>query len=700
MGLRALWSRYPILVTCIFAGLAAAVVVLAYRYRVEQASRTVEITLDGDDWVTLVRRTGVNWDGFYPELYRAGVRSITVYASSLRRLADAGRLTYMTGADIVNAGRSGPVRGPVGDLLRAGRINPASTYAVGAPRTLEEVRTRLALQLPPRSGASRVNLLEGSGPVLEIQGRGQDIEDATLGLLPEDTAPVRAHHLAVEARLRNFREVSDNGVDAFFAGLRALRQPLTLISDGTQVLGYDELIPQVGREIKDSGFAYGQIEAFTARRRQRGDLDLAREAAPNVLRVFSLAPEELAPLRPADARDKYVLAARERNVRVLYVRPFLGTGAGVDQMQANLDYVRSIADELERAGYRMGKATPLPNVAIPPLSLVLMALGTLAATSITVAEVARVFGRSLSLAPLYAGTAIGVLITALMIAVHHVTLWSQILAFLASLAFPTLSLMAVLLPQVSPAPVRDRDGLRPGGMSVLLASLWRLWELSALTALGGIMVAALLSQWLFMMEVREFLGVKMAHIVPVVLIGLLLVASEEPRGEVWQRLRAWTRQPLLLGYGIILILVGMAAIFALGRTGNAGLPALGSLELKSRAILSHLVVARPRTKEYLIGHPFMVLAFALAAVGARRWVLPAAIVGAVGQVGLVNSFSHIHTPLVYIFDRTLYALIFGSAIGAILVGLLLWGRRRWPSRVHQMGVPERSAARAWSSPMR
>ena len=130
MGLRALWSRYPILVTCIFAGLAAAVVVLAYRYRVEQASRTVEITLDGDDWVTLVRRTGVNWDGFYPELYRAGVRSITVYASSLRRLADAGRLTYMTGADIVNAGRSGPVRGPVGDLLRAGRINPAYTYAV------------------------------------------------------------------------------------------------------------------------------------------------------------------------------------------------------------------------------------------------------------------------------------------------------------------------------------------------------------------------------------------------------------------------------------------------------------------------------------------------------------------------------------------------------------------------------------------
>jgi hypothetical protein len=593
------------------------------------------------------------------------------------------------------------VPAPFVNLLRAGRINPAYTYAMGAPRTLQEVRAGLAVQLLPRVGPSRVTLLGGSGPVLEIQGRGQEIEDATLGLLPEDTSGIRSHHLAVEARLRNFREVVDGGLDAFFAGLKSLGQPLTLIFDGTQVLGYDQLIPEVARAIKDAGFSYGQIEAFTARRRQRGDLDLAREAMPYVLRVFSLAPEELAPLTPENARDKYVLAARERNVRVLYVRPFLGTGAGVNEMEANLDYVRSIADELERAGYRVGKAVPLPNVTIPPVWLLLMALGTLAATSIAVAEVARVFGRPPSPATLYAGTGVGMLITAAVIGLHHATLWCQILAFFASLAFPTLSLMAMLLPQAGGAQQLDGDRMRlRGGTAVLLTSLGRLWALSALTALGGLMVAALLSQWLFMMEIREFLGVKLAHIIPVALIGLLLAASEAPQGDIWPRLRAWARQPLLLGYGPILIVVGMAAIFALGRTGNAGLPALGSLELKSRAILAHLVVARPRTKEYLIGDPFMMLAFALAALGARRWVLPAAVIGAVGQVGLVNSFSHIHTPLVYIFDRTLYALIFGSALGALLVGLLLWSRRRWPSAVLQKGVPEGSATRVLSSPVR
>ena len=102
--------------------------------------------------------------------------------------------------------------------------------------------------------------------------------------------------------------------------------------------------------------------------------ELALRVKPAVLRVFSLTPEELATLTPDDARDKYVLAARERNVRILYVRPFLTTPAGVDEVQANLDYVASIAGDLQQAGYRMGKAVPLPDVTIHPLWFLLMAV--------------------------------------------------------------------------------------------------------------------------------------------------------------------------------------------------------------------------------------------------------------------------------------------------------------------------------------
>jgi len=654
------------------AALVAALVVLVHRYRIEQSYRTVEITVDGDDWTLLARRTGADRDAFYNALHEAGARSVTVYAVSLKRLADAGRVTFMTGADLLNLARLGPVDGPFGALLRAGRVRPGNTYVAGALPVLDQVRSGLAVQLVPRGGSARLALVEGSEPVLEIQARGPEIEDAPLGVFPEDSAVIRSHHLAVEARMRNFREVVPGGLEAFFAGLRRAGERLTLIFDGTQVLGYEQLIPQVAEQMKASGFAYGQIETFTARRRQRGDRELVQSVAPSVLRVFSLTPEELAVLTPEDARDKYVLAARERNVRILYVRPFLVTSAGEDQIQANLNYIRSIREALERAGYRMGKAAPLPNVGIPAWLFMVLALGALAAAAMAVGEVAAILARPVPARLLAAGVLAGGLGTLAVIAVRHVTLWSQLLALLAALAFPTLSLMGVL-------PRNGETGGRAHGPGarVVAGSVLAVWAVSAGSALGGVMVAALLSQWAFMLEIKGFLGVKLAHIVPVVLIGLMLAAADAPRGELWPRLRAWARQPLLLEYGIIVIVVGLAAVFALGRTGNTGLPVLGALELKSRVILSHLVVARPRTKEYLIGHPFMVLAFALSSFGLRRWALPAALVGAVGQVGLVNSFSHIHTPLVYVVLRTLYALVFGSAIGAVLVGLLLWSRRWW-----------------------
>lgn len=680
MRLRELWSRYPFLAACVAAGLVASVIVLIHRYQVEVSHRTVEITVDGDDWITLTRRTGADRAAAYEALYQAGARSITIYASSLKRLQDAGRLTYLTGADLVNGARIGVERGPLADLVRSGRVRLGNTYVAGSPAILEFVRAGLAPQMPSHAGRPRVVRLDGASSTLEIEGRGQELEDTPLGLLPEDVAAARVHHLTAEARLRNVHELAPDGLAAMFAGLRSLGERFTLIFDGNQVLGYDELIPDVAAQMKASGFAFGQIESFTARRRQRGDLALAMKLMPNVLRVFSLTPEELAVLAPDEARDKYVLAARERNVRILYVRPFLVTSAGVDELQANLDYIRSIKDRLQRAGYQMGKASVFPNLTIAPWWFVLMAAGALAAAAIALGEVASRLAGPVPLRILHAGVAAGLAATAVAIAVHRLTLWSQALALLVALAFPTLSLMWVVPRGAAGGRVGDGAGAVPATGHemgrVILTSIGRLWRLSAMTALGGVLVAGLLSQWAFVLEIRGFLGVKPAHVIPVVVLALLIAAADAPQGELWPRLRAWARQPLLLEYGIAVILVGVAIVFALGRTGNTGLPALGGLEVKSRTILEHLVVARPRTKEYLIGHPFMVLTFALMALGMRRWVLPAAVLGAIGQVGLINSFSHIHTPLVYVVLRTVYALIFGSAIGAVLVAIVLWYRRR------------------------
>ena len=95
-------------------------------------------------------------------------------------------------------------------------------------------------------------------------------------------------------------------------------------------------------------------------------------------------------------------------------------------------------------------------------------------------------------------------------------------------------------------PPKRRLGLLALESAFLLAALLGLW----IRAFGGIetrflgiplvargpsrafLVAALLTEWHFMMAIREFLGVKLAHVLPVVLIGLLVAAAASPPGTL------------------------------------------------------------------------------------------------------------------------------------------------------------------------
>jgi len=235
-------------------------------------------------------------------------------------------------------------------------------------------------------------------------------------------------------------------------------------------------------------------------------------------------------------------------------------------------------------------------------------------------------------------------------------LWRKLLALGTASVVPVLAIAATM-PLVRAGPVA--------------ASLRALWMSSAVSVAGGVLVAALLSGWEFMMAADTFLGVKVAHLIPVVLVGVVLVTRERPPrhwreglAQVW----AWSSRPLLVRYAIAAVVVGVMPVILLARSGNFGLPVL-AFEERLRTLAEDVMVARPRTKEYLIGHPALMVAAAAAAMRWRLWVVPLAAAGAIGQAGIINSFSHIHTPLFYSLWRTINALLLGSVLG--LIGVLI-----------------------------
>ena len=89
-----------------------------------------------------------------------------------------------------------------------------------------------------------------------------------------------------------------------------------------------------------------------------------------------------------------------------------------------------------------------------------------------------------------------------------------------------------------------------------------------------------------------------------------------------------------------------------------------------RSLLETILIARPRTKEFLIGHPALMLAVVLALRDRRTWLPLAALIGAIGQISLLNTFCHFHIPLYLSLLRSVHGVWIGAIIGVLVI--LLW----------------------------
>jgi len=643
--------RYRGFMLLVVVGLAAALVVLVGRWNVERSSRTVGVIIDGPVWRDMAVREGRDPQEFLTAVRAAGATSIAMYESTLKDLQEQGRATYLSGGEMLARVRLGTMASPFQEFVAARRVRTEAVYVQADGPIKDWVDTSFRGIL----GEGRVRRVDG---LLEVLGTLADLEELGLGFYPPDVAAAAESGFSVVLRPRNYRGLTAEGLAWKLEAMRRLERPSVVVFEGADVLGFERLIDEAAAGLRAIGYRYGRVEAFTARRKQRGEDALTARMRPAVIRLFSLTPEEMATTALPAVVDKFVRAAQERNIRLLYVRPLTQTPAGIDAIEANLTLVRQIIGGLRRHGFAVGRPEPLPDASPSRVLLLLTAAGGLALGAITLAELLRAAGFALRPSFLWALVVAGVAATAAAAwgGEGVFLFWRQVLALGIAVAGGTVAVAAPLT--------------RTGGRA-LFRGLSSLWIGAGLAAAAGVLVGALLTGWPFMMAVRTFVGVKVAQVLPPVLVGFLLAFGGRA-GDVRSTLRQiwqWLERPLRLQYAVVAVLVAVVAVMLLVRSGNFGLPVLGP-EVRLREILEDLLVARPRTKEFLIGHPALVLAAAAAALGLRAAVIPLAMVGAVGQAGIINSFSHIHTPLVLVILRTFYALVIGSVLGGLAVLVL------------------------------
>lgn len=619
-------------------GLLGGLVSAGHRWQAEARNRRVELVVDYGDAQALANTTRRQVDDVLQQLRAGGITTVAITEDTLGTLNANGVVTYKRdGSETV------------------------LTFAPGFPGERPRVIQMLAHKAP-----GLVVTPEGADG-LRIGSPWPQFSTIPIGLGGDAVDAVKQNGLLVAPRLVNFTGVTVQNIAWEMAQTkRQCAGPAgvgPVIFAGSSVLGNRGLIRVTADALESEGLTYGSVELG----KTFGDEDLSRMASARTVRVHSIGTDEMGNMDEPTAVERFVRAAKERNIRVCYVRLFtFGLSKDADAIHANTEFVGQIVKGMREARLTVaGPAHPYAADPAPGLILrVLMALGVLGGALLLLRVFTGISGKAFTLA-----LVLGALLALGLAAPGHTPKGREALALLAACVFPTLGLCAVALPR----PARDGS---PG--SVLGRALMTYLQMTAVTVIGIFLVVGLLSGRLFLIKVDAFLGVKLVLVTPVLLValyyglGLAALGSQagwaERRGAVEDCLRTLAARPLLVGQ-IVAGLVGLAALaFLVARSGNDPGVGVSGSELTMRSLLDKYLYVRPRTKEFLLGHPALLLALATVASGRFvRWTLPLLVVGAIGQSSLMDTFCHLHTPLLI---SGLHGLI-GWVLGA-LFGALLW----------------------------
>jgi len=193
------------------------------------------------------------------------------------------------------------------------------------------------------------------------------------------------------------------------------------------------------------------------------------------------------------------------------------------------------------------------------------------------------------------------------------------------------------------------------------------------TALLALLIcSAILSSMLSGMEyylnIYIFRGTRLTLLLPVLYAAFLLLIRSRQKLPTFSVLRQhWhtMRKKIRLWHILICIAaIGCVALYLL-RSGNTNISAV---ERSIRNAIAEFSMARPRTKEFLIGWPALAL-FALAMKNNRSKLLTMAfaLISSVLFASVMNTFCHVFADYITSLSRTLNGLIF--AIPLILICL-------------------------------
>ena len=663
---------HPILMAAILVGFVASLIIGMERHAVEEDTRTVELAIDYEGLLELAAREGLPAEDVLARAKEAGITALAVYETTFEKFNKNGKANAVKGADILAAYHTGRLTDPHWrTLVEEGRIVGTEVYVVSHdPVTYAELKEDIFR----RFGAARVTVLTvGADEVLAVKDLYEAFDKRNLGLPSDEMRAVNAAGFDVIARPSNYRACTPDDVHAAFSRMDGIAVSAIVFS-GPETLGAPKALLATIDEMNARHLPLGLIEGVTQLQfyKQQGMDEIAEGVGyDHVARLYSIPRDELKKLKIDAAVERWVTTDEERNIRIDLLRIYEEAAPNMTLLETNLKYFADTRAALESHGFKIGRAGLFASYEPSHILRALVIMGVAAAGVLYLALIIPALNRRKRAVLLFfAGAALIMVLPILMGAGSKV----RIVAALASAnLFPTLAIVALLDLLRGRRFPKDAPTWR-----ILVAGLLLLGITSALSLIGAAYLSGALTDTRYLLEFDIFRGIKLTFVLPMILVAVAFMqrfdifdgqfdASAGVLGQLREIMGTPVRIGSLLGG---LVLIGALVVLVLRSGHTSGMPVPG-IELKMRAALEQLFYARPRTKEFMIGHPAFLLALYGAARRWKTWIIFGLVLAAtIGQGSMVETFAHMRTPIEMSLVRGVGGIFLGGAIGAVLVALV------------------------------
>lgn len=667
------------IVGILLIGLVSSMMLTMQRAKVENEYKKYEVTMDYAEAERFAENMDQDTKKVLLDFHEAGIHSVNiseVTIHSLKKNKDHRVITQNIGYDLMI--QSNP--------MTLQWIEKGLKEVLAEPRKMSYPDDHhLLIEGKPEDYIFETGFLRdlsgnslGGGPTAEFS----KLEYVGLGYLDKEIQTVKDLGIKIALRptyveslqdpkksVRRFEEVLDH---------YKINQDYVIFS-GQEALAWDEEELMVDL-LKDRSMTVAMIEASVQREHLevKGMDSIARKTGYQAIRAFTTwqfiqkrydygIPRHH---HGEEIVNSYYRAITERNIRLIYFKPFiLPSGKVVTDMNIYKARLDDLQARLQKTHHILpGDPIPMKLLESNRLLQMIAAMGVIAAAFVILDNIVRMRRKIFYI--LYAVPAVG--ICGIYVAGLKVSLINKMMGLSATIIFPVLSITLALLLIKS---VLTQKG-KPEDLKVYFRGVSILLVCIVISLIGAIYEVAFFAESKYLLELDIFKGVKLSQMAPILIMGIVYLCIFGYKREndsnyiTIQEIVRFLGESIRVWQAIVVVgLLGVVVLLLL-RSGHETNVQPSAVELFMRNTLEYLLPARPRTKAFMAAYPALILFVYLAFYKKYKILYPVlALMAVIGQSNILNTFSHIRTPLYISFLRVGYEFLCSLAVGAVFIVL-------------------------------